>query len=117
MPEDEGPVSFGYAVTKSIMRAEEAMATNGDITRAVASLRRLIGGWCKNDSEFKKRMERVDDFCALIKYLQKRWPRLQLPSWQGIVLQELVNVARENRLLDIRERAQPQWGEELLQSI
>lgn len=79
-------------------------------------LRRLIGTYCREDEGFRRAMQKVDRAIIEIGH-ERSWPRDRPPSWQGIVLEELVHIARINNLLDVSERPRPPRGKELIEPV
>lgn len=114
MPQDEGPVSFGYELTRAIGDVREALRTRRDATWELSILQGLLDSWAQQDSaflEWKKSLEME----IIIMERMPVWARPSKPSWQRVLLGRLVHLARRNRLLDVSESVRPPRGKELIE--
>lgn len=114
MPQDEGPVSFGYELTRAIGDVREALRNRNDASWELGILQGLLQPWADEDPEFLRRMRELEKDIIRMKQVNG-WPRDQKPSWQIRNLGYLIWLAKENKLLDVSERYRPPRGKELIE--
>ncbi len=116
MPEDEGPVSFGYELTRAIGDVREALRARHDAAWELSILGGLLKSWARESDGFVRRIEKLED--DIIRMVSARgWGRPMKPSWQVALLGEYIDVARQNGLLDVSERPRPPRGKELIEPV